>query len=299
MRLNNYNLKTYLNDRRIAYIQKAHEPLHLQVQLVNNKLIDKYILNSNKNHLDTYYDPFSEDNISVQILGHNRLSTSQDLQRILKQSKIPSNTVTRTEARKTINDVAETITSLETERILKNLHYVNSVLQNADVSIKKYEALIQELPTRVSRKEVLERCILNNTELPSNKRLEWLERNLQRGASYNKQYTYKELNQLSNDLQRYKTHRLDYETAIMENRQANREGYELVNESKSWIWSTLEKTRHEGMDGETVPLTSPFEVINEVTGDVDFLMFPGDVVNDHNNCSNICNCGCGYEINTA
>ena len=123
-----------------------------------------------------------------------------------------------------------------------------------------------------------------------------MERNLERGASYNKEYSYRELNQLSRDLEKYKTNRLDYEKALMENRQAEREGYEPLNESKTWIWSTLENTRHSDMDGETVDLTESFEVVNEVTGDVDYLRFPGDVENDHNNCSNICNCDCSYEI---
>ena len=86
---------------------------------------------------------------------------------------------------------------------------------------------------------------------------------------------------------------------MMENRQADREGYGMINETKSWISSQLEKTRHQGMDGETIPITEKFEVINEVTGDVDYLLFPGDVSNDHNNCSNICNCGCTYDINKA
>ena len=151
----------------------------------------------------------------------------------------------------------------------------------------------------MSRREVLNKCITEETELPPTKRQRWLEKNLERGASYNKKYTYKELNQLSRDLERYKTHRLDFETAMMENRQADREGYGMINETKSWIWSQLEKTRHQGMDGETIPITEKFEVINEVNGDVDYLLFPGDVSNDTSNCSNICNCGCTYDINKA
>ena len=35
-----------------------------------------------------------------------------------------------------------------------------------------------------------------------------------------------------------------------------------------------------------------FEVLNEQTGDLDFLLFPGDIDNDDHNCSNICNCQC-------
>ena len=82
----------------------------------------------------------------------------------------------------------------------------------------------------------------------------------------------------------------------MENKQAEREGYGPLNQEKVWIWSQLEHTRHSDMDGESVGLTEKFEVTNEVTGDVDYLRFPQDIDFDHNNCSNICNCHCSYEI---
>ena len=45
MRLQNkHDLKNYLANKRIAVIQKAHHTIHMQVQLTNNRLIDKKIL---------------------------------------------------------------------------------------------------------------------------------------------------------------------------------------------------------------------------------------------------------------
>ena len=292
-----HNIKNYLANRRIAVIQKAYNKNHSRIQFINNDLVDKKILEWNNEINDNLYDPFTVTNIAYQINNVNKPATTNDLQRILTHSLVTRNADTEVEAARVINSVNETLTGIEVERIIKNLDYVEEVLTNAELDLAKYEALVEKLPHQVSRKEVLEKCITRGEDLPASKRQAWLERNLERGASYNKQYNYRELNQLSQDLERYKTNRLDYETAIMENRQADREGYDKVNTSKTWIWSTLDKTRHEGMDGETVPLTEPFEVINEVTGDVDYLRFPGDVENDHNNCSNICNCQCSYEIN--
>ena len=295
-----HELKNYLANRRIAVIQKAHHTIHMRVQLTNNRLVDKKILEWNDEIPSDVYDPYSPSVIAGEITGYNRIATTQDFQRILKHSVIRRNPQTVLEATKVINNVTGDLTTIETERVIKNLNYVENVLTNANIDIKKYEALVEKLPQSTSRKEVLERCILKGSELPANKRQAFLERALERGHNYKgRQYSYKELNQLSRDLERYKTNRLDYETAIMENRQANREGYENVNQTKTWIWSTLEKTRHEEMDGETVPITSKFEVTNSQTGDVDYLLFPGDVANDHNNCSNICNCGCSYDINSA
>ena len=300
MRLNHkHETKNYLANRRIAVIQKAHHRTHTRIQFINNDLVDKKILEWNNEYSDIVYNPYTYDNVYAMLIGVNQKASTNDLQRILGHSVVTRNPQTELEARKVIGDVSDSLTKLEAERLIKNLDYVENVLSTAEVNLQKYEALIEKLPHQVSRKEVLEKCITDQKELPASKRQAWLERNLERGASYNKEYNYRELNQLSRDLERYKTNRLDYETALMENRQAEREGYGLINESKTWIWSALEKTRHADMDGETVNLTESFEVVNEVTGDVDYLRFPGDVENDHNNCSNICNCGCSYVVNQA
>lgn len=300
MRLQNrHDVKNYLSNRRIAVIQKAHHSIHMRVQLTNNRLIDRKVVTWHDEYPDEIYDPYAPEVIAGEIEGYNRIATSKDFRRLLKHSLVNRNPQTQLEASKIINTVAGDITNLEVERVLKNLSYAENVLSNANVDIMKYNALIEKLPESVSRKEVLERCIMTDTPLPANRRQAFLERALERGHNYKgRQYTYKELNQLSRDLERYKTNRLDYETAIMENRQANREGYANVNQTKTWIWSTLDNTRHEELDGETIPLTSKFEVVNSQTGDVDYLLFPGDVANDHNNCSNICNCQCSYEINS-
>lgn len=292
-----HELKNYLGNRRIAVIQKAQHRTHTRIQFVNNRLVDKLIHDWNSEHNPDVYNPYDEDTIRDEINTFNVAASQRDLQRILQHSLVTRNAQTELEAMKVINSVSDSLSQLEAERVVKNLNYVADVLENADVNIAKYEALVEKLPRHVSRKSVLERCINTESELPASKRQRWLELNLRRGASYNKRYTYKELNQLSRDLERYKAHRLDYETAIMENKQADREGYDKVNQTKTWIWSQLERTRHEDMDGETIDLTEKFEVVNSQTGDVDYLRFPGDVENDHNNCSNICNCDCTYEIN--
>ena len=293
MRLNHkHETKNYLANQRVAFIQKAHHRTYTRIQFVNNDLVDKLVLGH-----DEVYNPFTLENIAYQINMVNQPATTSDLQRILGHSLVTRSLESEVEARHVISEVSDSLTKLEVERVVKNLDYVENVLSTSNVAIDKYEALIEKLPRQVSRKEVLERCITSGDELPASKRQAWLERNLERGASYNKEYSYRELDQLSRDLERYKTNRLDYETALMENRQADREGYDRVNVTKTWIWSQLDKTRHSGMDGETVDFAEKFEVVNEITGDTDYMRFPGDVENDHNNCSNLCNCQCSYEIN--
>ena len=298
MLLTKNNYINYLGNQRIAVIQKAHDTIHTRVQMINNRLVDKKVKDIHTEITRDVYDPFSESAIFAEINGYNRIATSQDIQRILQHSLVKRNPQTTLEATKVLNNVSESLTQIETRRIMKNLDYIEKALQNVDIEIGKYNAIIEKLPQTTSRKEVLARCIQTGEDLPASKREAFLRNALRQGENYKgRQYDYRELKQLSRDLERYKSNRLDYETAIMENKQSNREGYGDLNATKTWIWSQLEKTRHSGMDGETIPLTSKFEVVNEQTGAVDFLRFPGDVENDHNNCSNICNCQCTYEIN--
>lgn len=292
-----HEIKNYLANRRIAVIQKAQRKTHQRLQLINNRLVDKMVLEYNLEYSPDVHNPYDEDTIKNEILQYNVLASQSDLQRILQHSIVTRNAQSEMEARKVIRSVSDSLSGLEAERVLKNLNHVADIIDSANVDIEKYKALIEKLPAQVSRKKVIERCIVDGEDLPASKRQRWLERNLARGESYNKKYSYKELNQLARDLERYKTNRLDYETAIMENKQADREGYDKVNTEKVWIWSQLERTRHEELDGETVPLTAKFEVENSQTGEIDYLRFPNDVENDVNGCSNICNCQCSYEIN--
>lgn len=59
--------------------------------------------------------------------------------------------------------------------------------------------------------------------------------------------------------------------------------------TKTWIWSGMDNTRHSGMDNTTVPIDEAFVVINENTGDVDYLMYPCD---ENGSPSNTYNCMC-------
>ena len=233
---NKHEIKNYLANKRIAVIQKAHRRTSTKIQFINNRLVDKRILSFTNEINEDLYDPYDINTIAAEIAKYNQIATTKDLQRILQHSVVTRNLQTEVEATKVINSVKDTLSQIEAERVVKNLDYIDNVLTSTDVDIKKYETLIEKLPPQTSRKEVLERCIMKGEDLPPTERQRWLEKNLRRGASYNKKYTYKELNQLSRDLERYKTHRLDFETAIMENRQADREGYGPINESKSWIW---------------------------------------------------------------
>ena len=280
MRLSTFNRKDYLYNQRLVLIQKAHVPLQVRLQMLHNNIIDQRILELEGEYDDEPVKPSERTSLIFGEMGkENLLATNKDFQRLMRNSIVTPNHITQLEQLQASRSISDKITQVEIERVEKNLQYIEKTLSNAEVDIDKYKTLMEKMPRTVSRQDMLEKA-------------------LTKGYNYKgREYSYKELNRLSRDLEKYKQNHLTYEKAKIENNQAQREGLGSVNQTKTWIWSTLEDTRHEELDGETVGLYEKFEVINSKTGDVDYLRFPGDIDNDHNNCSNICNCGCSYEIN--
>ena len=272
MRMNKY-YQSYLHERRITIKKDARRLLHRKIQQINNRLIDKKILEYDTTS-DTTIDTFKPAVYGSEIIKLNRIATAQDFQRLLNNSMVTKADWSRLVANNTARDVADKITAKEIQRIESNLKAVENVMNDASVNISQYKTLIEKLPPTTSRQEILNRTLERGHNL--------------RG----REYTQRELEGLSRDLERYKSNRLDYETKRMENQQAYREGLDRIHQTKTWNWSELENTRHSQMDGQTVDFASKFEVTNEVTGDVDFLLFAGDIDNEHNNCSNTCNCQC-------
>lgn len=272
MRMNRQYLD-YLQERRITIKKDARRTLHRKIQIINNDLIDKKILEYDTRSTTTKND-FNPAVFSVEIIRLNRIATAKDFQKLLDRSIVREADWSRLVASNTARDVADKITAKEVQRINNNLKAVENVLNDASVDVEKYKTLVEKLPPTTSRAEILNRTLEKGHNL--------------RG----REYSQRELDRLSRDLTRYRSNRLDYETRRMENQQAHRDGVERIHQTKTWNWSELENTRHSQMDGQTVDFASKFEVVNEVTGDVDFLLFAGDIDNEHNNCSNTCNCQC-------
>lgn len=281
MRINSFNRKEYLHNKRLAIIQKAKLPLQIRLQRINNKAIDEYILyDSGQTDIEDYGTPYYKEEILLAEVGkENFLATYTDMSRLLDRSIVNQNHITNMEKYNASKQISDRITKVEVERINKNLKYVEKTLSEAELNIDVYKNLIEKLPRQVSRQDMLEKA-------------------LETGKNYKgREYSFRELSQVSRDLERYKTNAMDYDVSMIENQQANREGMPPPNTTKTWIWSQLENTRHSEMDGETVRFTEKFRVRNERTGDIDYMRFPQDIENDTSNCSNTCNCCCTYEIN--
>lgn len=223
------------------------------------------------------YDSFSKESVYTTIYNMNHPNTVKDFNKLVKSPLTSNESLYKHLVRTSADNTTKIISEKETERVLKNLQYVEKNLQQAQFDIAKYNSQTAKLSSTVSRQSILERSLTN-------------------GKMYNgRELSYKQLNNLSKDLEKYKQTLIQDQLWTDANKNAAENGLDPVMTHKVWIWSGLEKTRHSQMDEQTVEINEMFDVENEITGDTDQLRFPRDVENDSNGCSNICNCGCDVE----
>lgn len=207
----------------------------------------------------------------------NHPNTVKDFNKLVKSPLTSNDALYKQLVRTSADKTTKIISEKETERVLKNLQYVEKSLNQAQIDITKYNSQASKLSSTVSRQSILERCVTN-------------------GKMYNgRELSYRQLNNLSKDLEQYKQTLVQDQLWTDANKEAAANNLDPVMTHKVWVWSQLEKTRHAGMEGQTVEMSEMFDVVNDVTGDTDQLRFPRDVENDSNGCSNICNCGCDVE----
>lgn len=270
----NFDALDYYNNQRLISIQKSRRPLQQRLQRIANEVIDDFVFTYHSNISDSVLDKSNPNYYRNKILSLNQTDTRLAFSRLLDKTSLRKDTVNKIAANMHANKVATILTNVEVERIQKNVLWADHVIRNSEFQIDTYKRLAEKMKPTSSRKLMLEKSIESGT------------------SPRGRQYTYKELRNVSRDLEKYKTNSLDLETLNMENSQAIRDGGDMIHTTKTWIWSRLENTRHFEMDNQTVNINGKFEVLNEVTGDLDFLLFPGDIDNDDHNCSNICNCQC-------
>ena len=99
------------------------------------------------------------------------------------------------------------------------------------------------------------------------------------GKTRPKQVTYKNLDGFAKDIEKYNINTADYDRALLMNKESQLMGEGDVYIGKEWVWSQAENTRHSGMDGTIIPIHEKFVVINEVTGETDYGLYPCDFVN--------------------
>ena len=226
-----------------------------------------------------YTAPAYKEEILLSRIGEENLrATHKDFERLARSSKYGTeDSIARMERLNATRKISDKITRVEVDVAQKNLAKVDKILAEGELELNTYKTLIEKLPKRISREDILQKALKDGKNFKG------------------REYSMKQLDRLSQDLDGYRDNATRYANGLNENRQASREGMPNPNLMKRWIWSQLENTRHFEMDKQEVRYTEYFIVTNEQTGQVDELRFPRDIENDSNNCANICNCQCEWE----
>ena len=167
---NKHDRKNILSNQKIAIIQKANHRSHTLLQFINNELVDRVVRGFDTGNVDE----ITEKEIYERIYPLTLKATAKDLERLLNHSLVQKSFENTVNAKTVLNNVTDSLTKLEVERTIKNLNYIEDVLNSTRVDIDRYKNMIEKLPYQTSRKQVIERCIVNESELPSSNRQSWL-----------------------------------------------------------------------------------------------------------------------------
>lgn len=167
------------------------------------------------------------------------------------------------------------------------------VHQEAELFRERFIKNLEELERRVAldRKQYLQAI----KENPRMSRYDLLKRHYEEALDgLGTKHNVKRLESLSRSLNGYKMNLNKYYDILKNLPQSIDNDNDVY---KTWYMTPNERTRHSGMDNVTVKgLDTFFKVVHDETGVFDYLQYPHDVENEHNNCANTCNCLCYYDV---
>lgn len=217
------------------------------------------------------------------------------------------NPVLRQQAYSLLDKQIRTTSTVEADRIISNAAYVQDLHQRLGVKIKVMEMILDNLKNPQQEFRDVKQEARQNATRPeimdayqSGGRVKYvldgyvMQDGVLKRLEVPKQVTYRNLDGFAKDIENYNLNTSEYDRVLLENKQSQLMGEGDVYGSKTWIWSRAEKTRHSMMDNQTVNVTDMFTVTNEVTGEVDEGLYPGDF---RMSPGNTVNCLCSVVYN--
>lgn len=226
-----------------------------------------------KNKKNTVFNTKTDAVLFLALVSINHERINRTYTSIANDKRTSNGNILRMKVKNLSNNQIQRISNKQLETIKNNQQFILKQLKHGELDFDRYKSFIKLYP-KASRVNLLDRTLKDGLQT------------LKEGTSF------KELENMTKGMYRQASRESEYEKVVEINNERTSNGLDVKFNFKRWEWSQLEKTRHESMDGVVVPIDEPFEVVNEVNGDVDYLMYPLDFTNDSNNCSNICNCQC-------
>lgn len=253
-----------------------------KIQFYNNRLIDEYVTNYDDGL--NIKPPLAEIWANLSIM--NKPQVYKNYNRIINSPHTSNDNLDKILIRNMANKDLNRIVESELERIVKNLDYVEEVLAKYDIPAIEYEKAVKEQANKsvANRRQILEDVAVKANDLLVSEGL-----NIPSNV-----FSYRDLDITAESLMRQSQMTSSYEEKIAINEEYENEGKEAPYTKKKWIWTGAGvTTRHESNNMQEVGIDEPFIVVNDVTLDIDELMYPSDPSGSPSNVY-ICYCDVEY-----
>lgn len=248
--------KTKFEKKRFVLLKNRKDILRnkkiaKKVEDYYNYLLDKIVLED----LEVY-----EDDLYLTLDHINSVPITEDFRQLIYDNDLFYQDIIELNEEK--NKAIEDITSKQVSVFVNNFNYVNNLLDTHDLNKQEYQDKLKESPN-IDRRELLDLSVggINSSLLKNSVTL--------KGS----------VKAMSENQYRENQMQTSFESAVLNKN--------IV--SKIWSSSGLDNSRHDGMDGKICTLYEQFEVMNDYTGEVDYMLYPHD---SSGSPGNICNCQC-------
>lgn len=273
--------KFYIDKVRID--KSVNQRTAYKIQLYNNYQVDELVKKYNEG--ETISKP-APSQLWADLAVLNKPEVYNNYNRIIN-SKYTSNDnldklLIKNKANKELNRIVEA----ELERIVKNLDYVEQVMQKYEIPQQDYEDFKrkQRDKSMANRKEILEQVAIKANDLLVSEGL-----NIPSNV-----FTYRNLEATAENLLRQSQMQSKHEEINSINDNYINQGKNAVYIGKEWIWTGAGKTtRHASNHLQKRQVNEPFIIVNDETLDIDELMYPSDPAGSFSNTF-ICYCEVEY-----
>ena len=256
--------KYYLQKK--AEAKKGNQAIANKIQIFANAEINKVV--ENKAGKLAYHEgkAYNNPNTLTELININKPKIDKEYSKLINSPKTSDTFHHQIKVQNRANDQAKKISQAQYEQIQKNIKAVEQVIDKYGIKLEKYRELNEKYPKTISRKGIITESIENKNYITS------LGKNIVPHFD-----GYKELSPLTEHLHRQAQNQASEELARAENEEAIANGQDPPNDEKKWIWTGAGvTTRHQSNDGQIVPIDEPFIIVNDVTGEVDEMMYPLD-----------------------
>ena len=273
--------KFYIDKVRID--KSVNQRTAYKIQLYNNYQVDELVKKYNEG--ETISKP-APSQLWADLAVLNKSEVYNNYNRIIN-SKYTSNDnlnklLVKNKANKDLNRIVEA----ELERIVKNLDYVEQVMQRYEIPQQEYEDFKrkQRDKSMANRKEILEQVAIKANDLLVSEGL-----NIPSNV-----FTYRNLEATAENLLRQSQMQSKHEEINSINDNYINQGKNAVYIGKEWIWTGAGKTtRHASNHLQKRQVNEPFIIVNDETLDIVELMYPSDPAGSFSNTF-ICYCEVEY-----